>query len=1496
MCGLGLAEIRARTALLSKPGAAPDPIAAPTKEKLTGLDLAALIAPPPAVANTGAIAAIPEAQFAAVPGAALAVAAQGTKMFAPLLRSLDALDEVPVRQRAFLRVLETFGSEWIADASSRAIWNGTAQLAGGLKKRNLWQPFVLPHPGPTTKLDHAEQERFIDEVLAPCWKKMVADTATAPSLAENMRGLIELHGLWEGFAKGFWPHKRGALALDEPALLALTEHAPAKEAMFAAAAIAPLAPGAAEKIAELRAPQLSKEQIAELLYVGEKSPALRALTALLGARLPALHPVASWHAWVNEPDVRDVKAWTTRLHGMSLALPHLESAADALWSAWKARVSGLDLEDVETAAKVHALASSLRSTRGFGADGARRTLELMPAKTVAQLALMPVAQPKIEKGKPPPPADPIREVRDQAASSLYGDATFSARLLDGGATANERRERLKLSIALLDKITVNSDPVSRTVNALLADPSTIDEGATKTPSEVSVQTLLSAAQRIASGKHVELALDPGALERFLPARPSAELAWLLQPAARGSDAAWIGAASEERVRRTLIDRLQNGTLEPHVDLLRAALVPRPIAIAQHEATLERWLRARAQESPEQHGAALLVVAETFGYGLNDADNAILDALIARSFAELPDPRDRDSVEKMFGLAKKLSGAARLDRAKLAQHVADRAPLELCLAPYVDDYPILPSAMYEADLAFRARIKQLGPQEARRFLESAPDAAALTERIGLLSRAACGLGMRDPPRADRAKLILEQAIQPALSKLAKIGEPANDDQRRAVLFLPSGAKAAGVSLQLSAAEAAPFAKAASTEDLLKLCLDAAIAQSGVRESAAAALEERIVRAPIGEKRDRLRAMLDGWEKLTCSRFSGGKVEETRPWHEWVGEELDRLAGRPWSSLWAALDQQAAAALSPAGIGARVDNVVALYPPSRDRNVALAKALRTDQSGIPFSTLATLSSWELSRSDDTVLRPDRRLLAASLLGHPEGPFALIGSFEGRASIADVPPRLSALWKSFDADAKRSVATESFERLFTLAYGDRYHSKPSDPKIRSALETALDTEVFAKLAADPELEKLVDRLKPIFAALPRKVQARVATAFALAPPPSNDAPAVLRCLLENAGVVAIKVAQQICEDPEVPQRFRDVLESLRDQNLEVDVFGAWSQIGKSNATYDAERQGYTLLGKRLGTGSVKQANRLLDATHQKQPAVIAFLKPGAAEEIEESLRALAVDAELQPIVGRVRSMLMRELDLDLEARAFRTMERHLAPWSFIRVPKVFGSSRETLVREMSPGTPVSAILRERTLDAEEKRVLGETYRSLVQAALDPARFVAGSGFVLTDPHQGNVALDRAPDGRVLADLFDPGQYETLKAAEAAMFVRLVVHLSREKSWFAPKKAELVEELAVLLEKNEPARAAMRVQLGEAWEQARASAGRDPEPGAFVRAWLFAAADRGVPVPDAYFGMAKMLHTIDAQCRDLGLPDVIREEVSRLYKAELPLMKAIHKIWPWG
>src|SRR5688572_28549754 len=199
-----LGELKARTAALPKRSAVERDDAAPPieKKKLVGLDLAAL-AETPATQNAPATTALPDSALGDVPSTALAVAKRGVGSFAALRRGIDSVADVPARQQAFLRVLETFGSEWVPGAAGRALWNGTAQLKFGLSKRGLWRPFQLPRSERPVQLTPDQQEQFIHQVLAASWDQLKLDTPRSKSVPESVRGLVELHGLWESFAGGF---------------------------------------------------------------------------------------------------------------------------------------------------------------------------------------------------------------------------------------------------------------------------------------------------------------------------------------------------------------------------------------------------------------------------------------------------------------------------------------------------------------------------------------------------------------------------------------------------------------------------------------------------------------------------------------------------------------------------------------------------------------------------------------------------------------------------------------------------------------------------------------------------------------------------------------------------------------------------------------------------------------------------------------------------------------------------------------------------------------------------------------------------------------------------------------------------------------------------------------------------------------------------------------------------------------------------------------------
>lgn len=75
-------------------------------------------------------------------------------------------------------------------------------------------------------------------------------------------------------------------------------------------------------------------------------------------------------------------------------------------------------------------------------------------------------------------------------------------------------------------------------------------------------------------------------------------------------------------------------------------------------------------------------------------------------------------------------------------------------------------------------------------------------------------------------------------------------------------------------------------------------------------------------------------------------------------------------------------------------------------------------------------------------------------------------------------------------------------------------------------------------------------VFLALPCDIQARILLTaiqhpFSKGSPTPLEQATVIRDLMASGGVVAVKLAQVICEDPRCPENYRSLLGSLRDTN---------------------------------------------------------------------------------------------------------------------------------------------------------------------------------------------------------------------------------------------------------------------------------------------------------------------------------------------------------------
>ncbi len=153
----------------------------------------------------------------------------------------------------------------------------------------------------------------------------------------------------------------------------------------------------------------------------------------------------------------------------------------------------------------------------------------------------------------------------------------------------------------------------------------------------------------------------------------------------------------------------------------------------------------------------------------------------------------------------------------------------------------------------------------------------------------------------------------------------------------------------------------------------------------------------------------------------------------------------------------------------------------------------------------------------------------------------------------------------------------------------------------------------------------------------------------------------------------------------------------------------------------------------------------------------------------------------------------------------------------------------------------------------------------------------------------------------LFDPGQFETLKTDEANAFVRMIASFSRP-AWHRARKAELVDKLVALsspeangvildafqVAEAQRREAAQRSILTDAYEESF----REPQAGVGRKLQLFllAASKKGAQIPDGYFGLAKMLHSVESQATDLGMPSAVAEVTRELV---LDLMGPVGRVY---
>jgi predicted unusual protein kinase regulating ubiquinone biosynthesis (AarF/ABC1/UbiB family) len=459
----------------------------------------------------------------------------------------------------------------------------------------------------------------------------------------------------------------------------------------------------------------------------------------------------------------------------------------------------------------------------------------------------------------------------------------------------------------------------------------------------------------------------------------------------------------------------------------------------------------------------------------------------------------------------------------------------------------------------------------------------------------------------------------------------------------------------------------------------------------------------------------------------------------------------------------------------------------------------------------------------------------------------------------------------------------------------------------QRAIDVDLLGPLRRDAKISKSVlEQVKYVFLALPPFIQGRILLTAIEHPYANNISPTsdqqaeLVRDLLSAGGIVAVKLAQMIAEDPRVPLHYRTMLGSLRDDNEKMGVAEMWHSVPQT------VRKRIALLGRCLGVGSVKQVQlaqmeKSADDKHpeQKNTVAVGVLRRGVEEEALATLSALEASEDLQPVVQRLGSMVYGEFSLFNEGQALQEFaQTSITQNPLFKVVKVLHHSPKCLIESIAQGDTVAKTLTGVDMHwrdlppSEHSRRVAVTMETLVAFHRTVLQAFVEDGIIHSDIHLGNVVLEVQADGSVKFVLFDVGQFERVGPAETRSLLWGLSWIStpeRRLTLRAVALKHLVASSSLRDENHEVPKTRVAAELARRIEKAFEAAIQPFEDGSVPdkkTAWIFFLRNserEGVNLPKGAFAIAKMMDGIVSQQASFDLPAVLDDTVEQFLKETL-------------
>jgi Predicted unusual protein kinase len=355
----------------------------------------------------------------------------------------------------------------------------------------------------------------------------------------------------------------------------------------------------------------------------------------------------------------------------------------------------------------------------------------------------------------------------------------------------------------------------------------------------------------------------------------------------------------------------------------------------------------------------------------------------------------------------------------------------------------------------------------------------------------------------------------------------------------------------------------------------------------------------------------------------------------------------------------------------------------------------------------------------------------------------------------------YKSLDPLIQEIIQFNIFMTVINHYKKTKENKKKFKKLIKEKLGKKLDFDI---------IKPYVNDLINVFLDLPPSTQAKMLICCFK----NYDNMKLLKELIKHGGIVFIKIAQIISENPQVPLEYRKLLSSFKDSNTKKNILEFWKNIPLSLRCDEIEK-----LGICIGVGSIKQVH-LVKLKGNTKPQIIGLINSEADDNTISVLKALKNIELVSNLDYRIKRGIFHELNLWNEYEAFLELNKsQYSKNSNIELPKVYIVSSQCIIRDYVKGLPLSKMPAENFVKEELLEKLLSLYNTTISASF--------GGYILSDLHLANIIY--CNDNKKLV-LFDPGQNEKIKNDEMTVLLWILVCMSKKK--YMPNfKNKIIEKM---------------------------------------------------------------------------------------------------------